>query len=114
MTLVGPPQVAEHVIELMLEHEPPVRGFTTWAAEGHGFGFESASLREKIRGRVERRVIVAVTTRAVARTLLNAIETTVAAPHLTHWIEPVESIGLMLSPPPLKPSAAFPLTQSHS
>ncbi|MGL4395434.1 MAG: DUF3240 family protein, partial [Hyphomicrobium sp.] len=54
LTLVCPPAGAERIVELMLALDPPIAGFTTWAAEGHGFGFASASVSERVRGSIKR------------------------------------------------------------
>lgn len=95
LTLVCPTTGADRITELMLTFDPPVKGFTTWLAEGHGFGFANASINERVRGSVRRQVIVAVIERQTARALLNAIETTAPLQQLTYWIEPVESFGRM-------------------
>jgi len=93
LTLVCPPAGIERIFELMLSFDPPIAGFSTWAAEGHGFGFETASVSERVRGRVKRQMISAVINRATAARLLDAIERHAAMPHLTYWIEPIESFG---------------------
>ena len=79
----------------MLNFDPPVSGFTTWMAEGHGFGFGDASVSERVRGRVKRSVIVAVLDRVVAADLLDLIATKSAVAHLTYWTEPVDGFGQM-------------------
>jgi hypothetical protein len=79
----------------MLNFEPPLPGFTTWAADGHGFGFADATVSERVRGRVKRSVIVAVLGRRVAADLLDLIERKGAVAHLTYWTEPVDGFGQM-------------------
>lgn len=79
----------------MLTLEPPLPGFTTWAAEGHGFGFGDATVSERVRGRVKRSVIVAVLERGVAASVLDLIERKGAVAHLTYWTEPVDGFGQM-------------------
>ena len=79
----------------MLNFEPPLQGFTTWAAEGHGFGFEDATVRERVRGRVTRTVIVIVLDRNVAAEVLDLIERKGAVAHLAYWTEPVDGFGQM-------------------
>jgi len=79
----------------MLGFEPPLPGFTTWTADGHGFGFGDASVSERVRGRVKRTVIVAVLDRVVAADLLDLIATKSAIAHLTYWTEPVDQFGQM-------------------
>lgn len=79
----------------MLDLEPPIAGFTTWTAEGHGFGFGTASISERVRGRVKRSVIVAVVRRVEAGSLLEVISAKAPIPHLTFWTEPVDGFGQM-------------------
>jgi hypothetical protein len=79
----------------MLNFEPPLPGFTTWVAEGHGFGFGDATVSERVRGRVKRSVIVAVLGRVVAAKLLDLIASKGAVAHLTYWTEPVDGFGQM-------------------
>jgi hypothetical protein len=79
----------------MLNFEPPLPGFTTWTAEGHGFGFGDATVGERVRGHVKRSVIVAVLDRTIAASLLDLIATKGAVAHLTYWTEPVDGFGQM-------------------
>ncbi len=95
ITFVCPPESADHIAELMLSFDPPLPGFTTWMAEGHGFGFGDATVSERVRGRVKRSVIVAVLDREIAAGLLDLIATKGAVAHLTYWTEPVDGFGQM-------------------
>ncbi len=95
ITFVCPPDSADHIAELMLSFDPPLPGFTTWMAEGHGFGFGDATVSERVRGRVKRSVIVAVLDREIAAGLLDLIATKGAVAHLTYWTEPVDGFGQM-------------------
>ncbi len=79
----------------MLALDPPVAGFTTWMADGHGYGFKTASIGERVRGHVKRCVIVAVLKRLDAATLLDVIAEKAAIQHLTYWTEPVDDFGRM-------------------
>jgi hypothetical protein len=93
LTLVYPPDIADHLVELVLGIEPPVRGFTTFAAEGHGFDFSKATVRERVRGRVERCVLMAVMPRPRASQLLELLRRKIPVPHLAYWLEPVLEVG---------------------
>lgn len=81
----------------MLALDPPIGGFTTWSAEGHGHGFEKASFRERVRGRVDRTMLIAVVPRFQVAHILQAIATRAAIPHVAYWIEPVEAFGRLAS-----------------
>ncbi len=75
LTLVYPPDSEDCLVELMLAAEPPLTGFTTWKAEGHGHDFNRASVRERVRGRVMRGVLVLILPRARLTSLLDDIRT---------------------------------------
>lgn len=77
----------------MLRLDPPLAGFTTWTAEGHGFGFANASTSERVRGRVKRSVLIAVLARSDLDRLVSTIAEEAPIPHVTYWIEPVDAFG---------------------
>ena len=58
LTLVYPPAAEDAIVELLLKAEPPLKGFTTWAADGHGLDFGEATTAERVRGRIRRCVMV--------------------------------------------------------
>lgn len=76
--------------------KPSVGGFTTIAAEGHGFDFSKASTAERVRGRVARGMLMAVMPRKTADTVLAAIRNGLPVPHLAYWIEPVIEVGRLV------------------
>jgi hypothetical protein len=77
----------------MLNLDPPIPGFTTWNAEGHGFGFANATPSECVRGRVKRTLITAILRRTEADFILGAIAERAPIAHLTFLIEPVDRFG---------------------
>jgi len=93
LTLVYPPDSEDCIVELMLGAEPPLTGFTTWMAEGHGHDFSRASVRERVRGRVMRGVLVLILPRARLTSLLDDIRTKARIANLAYWVEPVEAFG---------------------
>ncbi len=93
LTLVYPPSVEELIIELLLTAEPPLKGFTTWLADGHGLDFGEATVAERVRGRVRRSVMVLVLPRSRLPSLLETVRVNAGAPHLAYWVEPIESFG---------------------
>ncbi len=95
---------------MMLALEPPVPGFTTWEAEGHGFGFANATTSERVRGRVKRTLITAVLTRAEVDFILGEIVEQAPIAHLTYWVEAVERFGRLQEARALPPSHPSPLT----
>lgn len=97
----------------MLNLDPPLAGFTTLSAEGHGFGFANASTSERVRGRVKRAVLIAVMPRCNVDILLNRLAAEAPIPHLTYWIEPVDAFG-HLATAHVKRAVAQPRTTSNS
>jgi hypothetical protein len=93
LTLIYPPASESHITELMMNSEPPLAGFTTFEAEGHGGSFSDASMRERVRGRVARRVLMLVLARSRVAPLLDEIRVKAAIPDLVYWVEPVEAFG---------------------
>ncbi len=93
LTLVYPPQAEDCVTELLLNSEPPLTGFTTWMAEGHGHDFGAASVKERVRGRVKRGILAVVIPRDRLAAVLEDIRTRAPIANLAYWVEPVESFG---------------------
>lgn len=95
LTLVYPIDAEDRVLELMLGSQPPLGGFSTWRAEGHGQVFAHASVAERVRGRVSRGVLVMVQHRNRIDRLLAEIGSVAPIAHLTYWLEPVLDFGRM-------------------
>lgn len=93
LTLVFPPVLEARVVELMLEQDPPLPGFTVLAAEGHGADFARASIREQVRGRVARRLLTLVLPRSRAETLIEQLRSHLANGESAWWLEPVLAFG---------------------
>jgi Protein of unknown function (DUF3240) len=93
LTLVYPPGADDTIIELMLDAEPSLSGFTTWLAEGHGHDFTNASARERVRGRVMRGVLTVVVPRTRLAAILEDVRTRAGIVNLVYWVEPVEAFG---------------------
>lgn len=106
LTLVYPSAVAESLVDMLLSMDPPVRGFTTFAAEGHGFDFAKATIKERVRGRVERDVLVAVMPRANAASVLELIRHKLPVPHMAYWLEPVLECGRLIEEPAVSDAEA--------
>jgi hypothetical protein len=81
-----PPALEDPLVEALLESEPPLPGFLTLHAEGHGADQRFASVREQVRGRAARRVIVLVLPAERVPTLLAELRRHFAGSDV-HWIE---------------------------
>jgi len=95
LTLIYPPASEAHLVEVLMNSEPPVSGFTTWEAEGHGHSFAKASMRERVRGRIARGVLMVVLPRVRTELLIEEIRAKAAIADLVYWIEPVLDFGRM-------------------
>ena len=93
LTLIYPPASETHIVDLMMNSEPPLSGFTSWLAEGHGHSFATASMSERVRGRIARGMLVLVLQRSRVAPLLEEIRLKAAISDLVYWVEPVEAIG---------------------
>ena len=120
LTLVFSVGVEDRIVELLLESDPPITGFTTVSGEGHGHDFGKAETSERVRGRINRRMLVAVMRLQRAEALLEEIRQRVPVRHLAYWIEPVLSFGILTpkkldSPDPGptdgRPADSVPATQ---
>ncbi|MBS0241678.1 MAG: DUF3240 family protein [Proteobacteria bacterium] len=90
LTLVYPPALDDLLAGLLLALDPPLDGFTTWPAEGHGLGFDSASAAERVRGRIRRSVMTVILPRNRLPAVLHNIKATLKVPGAAYWVETVE------------------------
>lgn len=93
LTLSCPAALGEQVVEYLLTSEWMESGFTTIAAQGHGRDFAQASLREKVRGRVDNLNILAVMPAEKLAPLLDALRARFRNPHMIYWTETVQAFG---------------------
>ncbi len=96
LTLIYPPNIESVLIEFMLNRNPPLEGFTTVKCEGHGLGFERASIGEKVRGAIDRRMFIAIMNSDETTILLEDIKNNIKVSGLMFWTEPVLSAGRLL------------------
>jgi len=93
LTLIYPLASEDRLVDLLLEIEPPLGGFTSWHAEGHGAGFSQTSTNEQVRGRIGRGMVVLVIARERLSSFLDQMGALSATPNLEYWVEPVEHFG---------------------
>ena len=96
LTLVYPPKSEDALVNFLLDREPAIPGFTTWHGAGHGLGFDSASIAERVEGQVARRLLIVLLDPSQADTLIEDIRSALPIPHLMYWIEPVSSAGRLI------------------
>jgi hypothetical protein len=93
LTLSCPTMLGEQVVEYLLTSEWLEAGLMTFDAQGHGRDFSQASLREKVRGRVDALNIVALLPAAHVAPLLDALRARFRNPHMIYWTELVHALG---------------------
>lgn len=93
LNLSCPQAVAEQVIEFLINHDTMVGGFTTLAAHGHGRDFANATLRERVRGRVQSTLLMAILPAANVKPLLEELRSQFRTHHIFYWTEPVHDLG---------------------
>jgi len=93
LTLVFPPALESAIVDEVIAFTPAVPGFTTWAGEGHGAGFEGASATERVRGRIGRHVLTVVWTRGPLEALLAVLHDRMPGADVRWWLEPVIDTG---------------------
>lgn len=93
LNLVFPAALEDAVTSALIEHEPPLPGFTLLKAEGHSGDFAHASVEERVRGRVHRRILWMVLPQGEAADLVAFLRSRVRSSEVVWWTEPVESFG---------------------
>jgi len=93
LAIVCPTEVAEDLVDTLLELEPSLPGFTTFAADGHGHDFTHASAQEHVRGRIGRRVLWAIMADHDVARALDAVKARFKGVHIIYWTEPVLEYG---------------------
>ena len=61
--------------------------------DGHGEDFAAASVTERVRGRMARRVVHAVMPAVDVTPLIAALKDRFTSPHMVYWTEPVSEFG---------------------
>jgi hypothetical protein len=93
LTVAFPPDLEDELVEALLAMPQQVGGFTVIPAEGHGQGFERASTREKVRGRVARRLLVVILDAGNVPQVLERLRQSASNPAVAYWVEPVSDFG---------------------
>lgn len=94
MNLLFPPQM-ETLITETLSADPRMPGYTLLHAQGHTSDFAQASDAERVRGRVEKRLLWLVIRAEEKDAVLELLRTHVASNQLRWWTEPVLDMGKM-------------------
>ena len=93
LTLVYPAPAEDKIVDFFLDARRALEGCTSLRAEGHCMDFGQSSVRERVRGRIERNMLIVVLRRAQLKGLLDDLRAQAAVPDLVYWVEPVEDYG---------------------
>lgn len=96
LSIVYPKNSEDALTAYLNGFEPSLPGYTTWSAQGHGLGFDTATHSERVRGQVARGVLVIILSKTQKETLLADIQQNLPIPHLVFWTEPVLSAGRLI------------------
>lgn len=92
LILVFPPDLESAVTDAMILC-PGLPGFTLQHAEGHSSSFAHATAIERVRGRIERRVLWVVIEQAQLEQTLIWLKAHVPSREVRWWTEPVLQSG---------------------
>jgi hypothetical protein len=92
MNLLFPPQM-ETLITEMLSADPRMPGYTLMHAEGHTSSFARASDAERVRGRVEKRLLWLVIRAEEKDEVLQLLRTRVGSNEVRWWTEAILETG---------------------
>jgi len=93
LSIAFPPDLEDDILECLFDMPDVVAGFSVVSADGHGHGFERASVRERVRGRVARRLLYLVLEQQQVPRVLEQLRGTVRSPQVAYWVEPVSEFG---------------------
>lgn len=93
LTLIAPRAIEDALLDALLAHQPPLGGFSTTRIDGHAEDFSRATVREQVRGRVERSQFLLVLPATAVRPLLEALGRQFAGAGLHWWTTPVLDHG---------------------
>ncbi len=93
LNLVFAENLEDTVSAVLIEHSPPLPGFTLLKAEGHSSDFGHASTRERVRGRVRRCVVRMVLPPPLVDEVIGWLRERLRSEHLVWWTERIENFG---------------------
>ena len=93
LMLAFPGDAEDALLAALSAHSPELPGYTILNGDGHGFGFERADIPERVRGRVERLVLMSVLPADHVEALIAVLRHTVPRQDIAWWTEPVLDFG---------------------
>lgn len=93
LSLIVPKALEETVVDLLLEREALVPGFTTLVADGHGPNAQFRTARERVRGRAHCVLVLAMLETSCARQLLAELKAELEGTDIVWWLSPITAYG---------------------
>ena len=93
LVLIAPRMLEDALLDALLAAQPALDGFGTLRIDGHAEDFRRASVRELVRGRIERTQFTLVLPAARVAQLLDALGTRFQGAGLHWWTTPVTAHG---------------------
>lgn len=95
LNLLFPPALEDAITDSLIA-DPSLPGFTLLQAEGHSRHLARASIREQVRGRVDKRLLWIVIERPRVDDLLDTLRQRIASRNVRWWLEPVIAGGRLV------------------
>ena len=96
LTLIAPQALEENLLDLLLERDALVGGFTASGVEGHGRNVVYQSSAEQVRGRAHQVKMQIIMRHADAQTLLHDIKQALPHANIIYYITPLAEFGSFL------------------
>lgn len=93
LMLAFPSDAEDALLAALATHSPELPGYTILNGDGHGFGFERADIHERVRGRVERMVLMSVMPCDHVSALVAALRKVLPRQDIAWWTEAVLDFG---------------------
>lgn len=93
LALAFPVAVEEQLLAELRAIDPDLPGFTSLRGQGHGHGYAKASVREQVRGRIDRGVLLMALAPARADAIVTALRERLPVSEIAWWIVPVLAFG---------------------
>lgn len=93
LVLIAPRAVEDALLDALLTAQPALGGFSTMRIGGHAEDFRRASVRELVRGRIERTQFTLLLPAARIALLLDALGTQFRGAGLHWWTTPINDHG---------------------
>lgn len=93
LVLAYPTSIEVQLLDAIAQIDAGQPAFTTLQAEGHGHGYAHAGVREQVRGRVARGLVLMVLPQSRAEALVAGLAQVLPVKEIAYWMTPVLQFG---------------------